>query len=339
MLVENQKVQQKWSKRNKQWFINKGYTFTKFGDMFYVSPNDLTYGSHVKVNVECDYCGNIVSIPWKDYIKYRYDKYSCKHCRQKKTSEYNLKQRQDYLYNGALSVCEEKGYKLLTPKEDIKTAETRIEYLCNKHGINETKIYTLMLGHGCPGCSHEENANKKKHDADYIEERINEYGGILLNKNEYLGWNIKNLIVLCPVCNKPFITSYSSFICHDGQLCPDCTKVHSVGEKKIESYLNNHKIFFKQEYRFDDCRDKIALPFDFYLPDYNILIEYQGRQHYESINYFGGEEAFGKRMYHDNIKRDYCRNNNLTLLEIPYWDLNSIDIILDKALNLHDDIV
>lgn len=339
MLVENQKIQQKWNKRNKQWYVDKGYKFTEFKDVFYVSPTDLTNGSHIKVDVICDYCRNIVSVAWKDYVKYKYDKYSCKHCRQAKTNEYNLTKRQRYLYDGIVSVCKEKGYTLLTPIEYIKTAETRVKYLCDKHGVNETKAYTLFLGHGCPLCSHEENADKMRYDADYVAKRISEYGGVLLNKEDYIGWDTKNLIVKCPMCGKPFITSYNSFTHNGGQFCQSCTKDHSVGEGKIEEYLCSHNIFFLREYRFNDCKDKSTLPFDFYLQDYNIVIEYQGKQHYEPVDYFGGDETFARQVLHDKIKEEYCKSNNIYLLVIPYWDFDFINDILDETLNLHDDIV
>lgn len=57
----------------------------------------------------------------------------------------------------------------------------------------------------------------------------------------------------------------------------------------------------------------------FYLTDYNLAIEYQGEQHYRPIDYFGGKEKFEVQQKRDNIKRDYCKNNNINLLEIPYY--------------------
>lgn len=339
MLVENQTVKVTWGNRNKNWYEDKGYEFTKFGDKFNVAVDDLTDGSHVKVDVVCDYCGDIVHVAWRDYRNYKYDKYSCKHCRQKKTSENTLKQRQDYLYNRAMSVCNENGYTLLTHKSDIKTAETRVEYLCPKHGINETKIYTLMLGHGCPKCAYEEKADMAKHNPDFVEKRIAECGGVLLNKKDYDRWLTKNLIVKCPMCGEPFVTSYNSFTHHGGQFCSNCTRSHSVGENKIEEYLNDNNILFEREYRFDGCKDKISLPFDFYLPDYNMAIEYQGTQHYEPVDYFGGKENLEYVQKHDNIKSTYCEENAIYLLVIPYWDFDFIDEILEETLNLHEDIV
>ena len=64
--------------------------------------------------------------------------------------------------------------------------------------------------------------------------------------------------------------------------------------------------------------DKLRLPFDFYLPDYNTCIEYQGEQHYRAIDYFGGEDEFLIRKKHDEIKSEYCKQHKINLIIIPY---------------------
>ena len=70
--------------------------------------------------------------------------------------------------------------------------------------------------------------------------------------------------------------------------------------------------------RFKQCKNKRQLPFDFYLPDYNICIEFDGRQHYKSIEYFGGEKHLEYVQYNDKIKTEYCLNNNINLIRIKY---------------------
>ena len=76
------------------------------------------------------------------------------------------------------------------------------------------------------------------------------------------------------------------------------------------------------------------LRYDFYLPTYNVLIEYQGKQHEEVIEYFGGEEKFKIQQEHDRRKREYAEKYNIKLLEIWYWDFKNIEEILSKELNL-----
>lgn len=104
----------------------------------------------------------------------------------------------------------------------------------------------------------------------------------------------------------------------NGKGCPQCNESH--GERCVRLWLDNLGVSYVREKTFDDCRNIKPLPFDFYLPDYNICIEYQGRQHYEPVDYFGGEEQFKAQQHNDNIKKEYCDSNNIKLLCIPYYE-------------------
>jgi hypothetical protein len=117
--------------------------------------------------------------------------------------------------------------------------------------------------------------------------------------------------------------------------CHKCNK--SRGEKRVVEYLEKNNINFEQQHRIKDCRNKKQLPFDFAITNsYNekILLEYQGKQHFGvGDGIFGGEESFQRRLLHDNIKLEYCKNNNLKLIVIPYWDYDNIENILGKELS------
>ena len=84
--------------------------------------------------------------------------------------------------------------------------------------------------------------------------------------------------------------------------------------------MENNNINYIPQKRFKDCKDNKPLPFDFYLPILNICIEYDGEQHFKSKEHFGGEQGFLTRQKHDQIKTDYCKNNNIPLLRISYKD-------------------
>jgi len=79
-----------------------------------------------------------------------------------------------------------------------------------------------------------------------------------------------------------------------------------------------------------DCRNKKELPFDFYLPDYNLCIEYDGIFHYEDI--FDKPYDFKTGKKRDKIKTKYCKDNNINLLRIPYWEFDNIEEILRQTL-------
>jgi len=112
----------------------------------------------------------------------------------------------------------------------------------------------------------------------------------------------------------------------------------SKGEILIQNYLLNHKYNFKNEFKFSDCKNIRLLKFDFALfknkdkKQLLGLIEFDGIQHFEIIDRFGGEEGFNYRQQNDKIKNEYCKKNNIPLLRIPYWDLKNIDNILDINL-------
>lgn len=103
-----------------------------------------------------------------------------------------------------------------------------------------------------------------------------------------------------------------------------CLK-ESKGCNIITNFLDKNKILYIKEYKFSDCKDIRPLPFDFYLPDYNICIEYDGQQHFRPVQSWGGEKTFQNTKKHDKIKNQYCKNNNIRLIRIPYWDYNKLN--------------
>lgn len=95
----------------------------------------------------------------------------------------------------------------------------------------------------------------------------------------------------------------------------------SKWEMFIEDYLTLLNVNFITQKRFSDCKNKKqtdTLPFDFYLPDYHICIEYDGEHHFRPMEMWGGFEKFIVNQENDNIKNEYCLNNHITLLRLPY---------------------
>jgi hypothetical protein len=106
------------------------------------------------------------------------------------------------------------------------------------------------------------------------------------------------------------------------------------GEKRIYKCLWRMEIPFIFQHVFIDCKYKDYLWFDFYLPDHEMIIEYQGQQHYKPVKKFGGIRAFRKQQIKDEIKRNYCENNHISMIEIAYWDYKNIETILEYMLCL-----
>ncbi len=111
-----------------------------------------------------------------------------------------------------------------------------------------------------------------------------------------------------------------------------CNK--SLGEERLEKYLKEHNINYIGQYRFGDCiRKERDMPFDFYLPDLNIAIEYDGIQHYEPVVKFGGEEGFAELKLNDYFKTNYCIEHNIELIRVPYTEYNSMEEFLNNYFN------
>lgn len=105
---------------------------------------------------------------------------------------------------------------------------------------------------------------------------------------------------------------------------------YSKGEQKISRFLKKHKIEFVREKQFDTKVNK-QLPFDFYLTDLNICIEYNGIQHYEVTQY--SRNNLKRRQHNDNLRKEFCIKKNMELIVIPYWDfLNIKNILYDRLV-------
>ena len=118
-----------------------------------------------------------------------------------------------------------------------------------------------------------------------------------------------------------------------------CLKGFSKGEYYIEEYLKNKNILYKTQYCFRGLmgeKQGFYLKFDFYLPEYNTCIEFQGLQHFQPVKHFGGEEDFVIRQKNDRKKKDYCDKHNIKLLYITYKD--NIDKCLDNFFAKEDNI-
>lgn len=104
--------------------------------------------------------------------------------------------------------------------------------------------------------------------------------------------------------------------------------------------VKENNVCFKREYRFDDCKNKKRLPFDFAIFNeegiLTRLVEYDGQQHYKKNDYFGGEEGFKQTQLCDKIKNEYCLQNNIPLVRIPYTEKNiTIEKILGDEYLIH----
>lgn len=109
-------------------------------------------------------------------------------------------------------------------------------------------------------------------------------------------------------------------------------KKTSSGEKEIIKYLEINNIEYSGQKTFNDLKMIGLLRFDFYLPKQNICIEYDGEQHFKIIEYFGSRSEYMKRRHRDKLKDQYCLDNNIKLIRIPYTKYKEIETIITRLL-------
>ena len=324
-----------------KYYINKGYKYTKTREKFYVKIKDLSPNSHVPITAICDICKKEFVTNNNQLSRAKRDYDVCYDCKSYKMIETKREKARDKTWEDLDNIFKPKGYKIITPKEQFVNRKQIIEYLCPKHGIVTGSIHNLLRGHGCSYCARESNTDACRNSGEKVSKYINSINNnILLNPEDYKNSDCHNLQILCGCCSKQiFITSFSSYK-HGTQRCAFCSKSCSSNELKIRNILDKNDIRYIPEKTFSDCKDKGLLFFDFYLPDYNLCIEYDGEQHYnihydETINKSTAKEQFENRKRHDKIKDNYCIEKGINMLRIPYWEENNLEeIILNKIRTL-----
>lgn len=220
-------------------------------------------------------------------------------------------------------------YELLS--EEYKNAETPLVIKCPNGHITNTMTYgNFKAGHRCLKCYNLETSKRQLIPFEERKEFVESFGfKILIKDSEYKDGSQK-ILLSCPEGHE-FNMCMHDF--QQGNRCPYCN--NSKGEEKIKSFLECHNMEYIKEKRFNDCRGKAKpLPFDFYLPNYNCCIEYDGKQHYHLNSYSFTLLDLMNRKYLDNKKSKYCKDNNIKLIRIPYWDFDNIEKILELELNL-----
>lgn len=209
-----------------------------------------------------------------------------------------------------------RGYNLLTVK--YKGNKQKLKFICPNNHHYQINWHDWQSGIRCAYC--EGNA---KLTIEFIRKEFAKEGYKLLSTT------YKNCAQkLKFTCAKGHNHSVSWNKWQQGDRCLFCKE--SKGEGMVASFLDENNIKYERQKRFDDCRNKKPLPFDFYISDFNMLIEYDGMFHYVKIK--GIDNDLKAQQYRDKIKTKYASKNNIKLLRIPYWEFNNIEEILKKEL-------
>lgn len=217
------------------------------------------------------------------------------------------------------------------PPEPYNGACSKITFRCMECGHEwRTQPHSILRSKGCPACSYKRagKSGRKTHQT-FVREVAAVNPTI-----EILGqYELSRVPILtkCRICGLEWealpVTLWA------GQGCPHCCL--SKGELKISTVLDSASIPYIQQYSYDDLRGLGGrkLSYDFFLPDHNLLIEYQGEYHDHTAS-IQTDEGFRKQQEHDTRKRAYAAEHGIGLLEIWYYDYDKIeDIIRDVLQN------
>jgi hypothetical protein len=199
-----------------------------------------------------------------------------------------------------------------------------ITIICKVHGPFSQVPSSHITGRGCMECGHiSTRLTPEEFFTDCAITHGNKYN---YSKSKFIGL-FKEVKIICPEHGEFLQVAENHKKGHGCRICSE-----PQGEKRIRVILQNNNIKHSQQYEYNDCKYKRVLPFDFYLPEYNMLIEFHGRQHYEETNYF--KTPLKEQRRKDRIKLKYCKNNNIPLLIIPHWDYDKIEELINNFIEL-----
>jgi len=209
---------------------------------------------------------------------------------------------------------------------NYKNHTTKVKIGCKNHGFFEQLTLNHLKGYGCYKCmGRYESLDNIIKRSKKIHDDIYDYSLITTNKKR---------LKIDIICKKHGVFKQTLNKHLSGNGCPTCKE--SQGERKIRLFLKNNNSIFNIQKMFIKCKNKNPLPFDFYLPKYNLCIEYDGIQHFKINEFFGGTNGFNKLKKNDQIKNSFCKKNNIDLLRISYQDYNNIENILKNKLEKYE---
>lgn len=208
-------------------------------------------------------------------------------------------------------------------KVEYVNRHKKIIVTCPKHGDFEISPNHHFYGKGCRAC-HYEKLSLLYSDTkeDFIEKANKIHNNKYLYPGDYKN-SLTNIKITCPIHGDFFQTPGNHLT---GKGCNRCKE--SSGEKSIDIFLKESNIPFKREFLIKGYLYR----YDFYLPTYNLFIEYHGQQHYKEVKHWGGKKALKKSIRRDLIKVELAKRHGYNIVVIPYYHKDKIEDILKNVV-------
>lgn len=289
-------------KKTKEQFLEQ--CLNKFGSKYDYSKVEYI-NTKTKVCIICPIHGEFWQTP-EQHLKGK----GCPKCLGKNLTTQDWVKQANIVHNN----------KYIYSKTNFKKGHEKVIITCPIHGDFEQQATSHLQGNGCPRCKDEKiKASKSKGTEQFIQEAKKVHGNKYnYDKTDYVN-NRTKVVITCPVHGD---FEQIPYVHLQGSGCSKCNKfcVESKGEKIIKEYLTKNKIKFIAQYGIaisKSINQSGSAFIDFYLPDYNMFIEYNGAQHYKDTTYFTNYD-FVRQQKRDAYVQDYCQQNNITLLTIKY---------------------
>lgn len=287
-------------------------------------PKEISKGSNKKIKWKC-----INNHEWITTPNYRTgkSKTGCPYCKNRKlNNENNLA----IVYPEIVKTWNFEKNDIL-PDNVFPSSPKKVWWICEKNHEWESTVNN-RLRRGCAYCTKNRLLPDKSNSLFYTHEKLmNEW-----NYDKNIDISPKELTFGMSVkvwwkCNNGHEWESTVNNRTSGVGCPFCRE--SKGEKDIKEYLEKNCIEYKRQY-FIKYGNFKKLFIDFYLPKYNIAIEYDGIQHFESVKHFGGEPKFNRQIMIDRAKEEFCKENSMNLIKIHYKDKDDMEFLISNALTV-----
>lgn len=262
-----------------------------------------------KITISHNVCQEIYSVRPDNFLSGK----RCPKCSKKKVADKQRRTQEEFVQEVANILGQE--YTVLGEYlASLKPVKMRHNTCGNEYVALPNNI---LRGATCLECANKSRniGNRKTHNefiAEVNEHLLGEYKVLSTYESAF-----KHVEVEHVVCGNKYSVTPDNLL--RGRRCRCITE--SKGVVLIGKILQNMGMPFEKEYTFEDCRHIKKLRFDFMVMDKDkpvIAIEYDGRQHFEPIDYYGGERFFSLTVMRDEIKNEYCKNNNIKIVRIPY---------------------
>ena len=303
---------------------------TELQNGFYGYSKSVYVNDKTPLVITCPIHGDFLQTPNKHLIGH-----GCPKCRYEKSSR-ALRRTLDDVIAKAKAVHGENTYDYSLISE-YKNSKTKYPIRCKKHGVfMQTMNAHIDWKQGCPICGKEKSIEARKlTNEEFLErasKRHKDISNYSFEKTDVTHPNDNGKI--CITCKKhgDFWMLASNFI--HGQGCPTC-QINRL-EGSVRGLLEENRIPYEYQKRFYFL-GKQSL--DFYLPNQNLSIECQGRQHFEPIDHYGGLQGYLVQKERDERKLTLCKENGIDILfysnidyDFPYDVIRSLDELLKKIL-------